>query len=468
MNKGIFQSGSCGSCEKHSDVFHHIRFAHSPRAAVPHKSIEIPKPLLTLEDYKEAETKLEKRLLNEGYASSQSGVQKFARALKLLFFVLFFLPFYITIQLPLTLISGLFSLLRYVAVSLITPLIAPVKGVLTFFSGWKFSVNFPSWITLPSLKKTKETDLKNKEKTSKKSWRFDFRFWKNWQLPSWNFSFKQLRLPKFSFLNFSSISIPKWSWDFKKWIPSRPFLTRFSFRLPNINWSFCVSIPKIPKINLWRPKLPKLPVWLSLHILRKKIAIKTLNWDLAPFFLKLWNKIPRLRLNKQKKTQSAGKFKIFFQSLGSQIQAFLDRKVGKLPGIPQKILRAIGRGLSSLFGAFAGVIMKVVRVISNSIRSTFDFFAKIGEHSRKFNQLAVDAALKTKVLVGNGVDSAAKPLVKGLEVVHKKSIPFRLKLRKWTFLFGIAVELSLIFLSEAIIEFQEWNETRWIRKLDLR
>ena len=416
MSKGIFQSGSCGSCEKHSDVFHHIRYGQSPRAAVPHYSIEIPKPLLTRDDHREAETKIENRLNKEGYEHTRSMIRRFARAIKLILFIVVFLPYYLGFLLPLTIVSGLFTCVKFAVVGIVNPVVSFFeslsKRILGWFNAilWKFRV--------PTLR----FPWKNMK------FGIDLRFWKKWKIFTLNFDkFKKFQLPKITW---------KFEWNWKKWVPTLPKwkMPSFKFTLPSVNWKIknpfsgfkfpvvrwsLPALPKLPKL----PKMPKFPDWVSVSSLRKKIAVMTLKWNfkaLAQF------KFPKVTVFERGLA--------YLKQLADSLQAGFAKARARLPKLPAKVIQ---QG-------------------NNEVPIS------------KASMLAAQVKVQAKMIVEKSANVVLKPVLRGLDNVQEKCVPVKHKLRKWTFLTIIAFELSLVLLSEAIMQFQEWNDVHWVNRLNLK
>jgi len=407
MSKGIFQSGSCGSCESRSDVFHHIRYGQSPRATVPHHSIEIPKPLVTVEDHREAEEKIAIRVRKEGYGDLQSLIRKLASAIKLCLFVIVYLPFYVVFLLPLAIVSKALSLVKRAIIAVVNPVVAFLESISKRISerlSEKLSaINWKRWV--PSF----HLSLK----------KIDFRFWKNWQLPTVNFNFKpKFSVPKFDGLRSWRLPSISLSFDWKKWFPTLPKVKLPSVKLPQLQWKWKNPFAniKFPNLRLKLPKFPQAPVWLSLDFFRRKIAIRSLHWNLSD---KIGKIVAKFQFP-QKFTALAE----YFNSLVSKLKLFWDKRVPSLPKFPIVTFQS-----------------KVGNVVVSSVKSlTF----KVKEKHQAFTAKSTD-------VVG---ESLAKTMV----TVQHRSEKVKNRLRKWIFLSIIAFELALVLLSESIMHLQEKTE----------
>lgn len=467
MNKGISQSGSMRSCEKHSDVFHHIRYANSPRAAVPHKSIEPPKSFLSLENYREAEKSLEKKLADQGYGASHRSIRKFAKAFRSFLFFVFFIPYFIVIQLPLTLLSALCSALFRIVRLVTTPVINAFVRVAKKIVSAASQLQLPRWLKLP-LRPNRQNGGESKEKRER-----EVSFWKKWSLPELpKFTFK-FSLPRFSLaerwkkftfsipqwkISLPKISLPRWKlpkFSLPKWSPS------FSFRwnLPR-NWKFTF------KKMEWKIPQVKNPFSLSLvWSLREKIAHWTLGLDFDSFFERVKERFSRFKLSKRKKKEKSRNVANIFQSYGERIENWCDEWVSLFPPAVQSVLRPLGRGVSFCFGALFFALSSLLSMIWNQVKRGIEKIAKVQDNLRSLDAIHRKTREKVEKFVVKTADAATLPVIRTIETVHNKMIPVRLQVRRWTFLTGIAIELSLIFLQEAILEFQMWNEERWISKI---
>ncbi len=171
MSKGIFQSGSLGSCEKQSDVFHHIRYANSPRAVVPHKSLDAATPLRTKKDHREAEAKIGKKLREEGFEHFDSQIKKIARVVRIVLFILLYVPYFIALQLPITILRLVFSFALYGFRRFVTPLLNQI-GVMIHKGGAQFK---KLWDSIPfRYSKSKLLKKKGLEEVKWGGWNWGF------------------------------------------------------------------------------------------------------------------------------------------------------------------------------------------------------------------------------------------------------------------------------------------------------
>lgn len=471
MNKGIFQSGSVGSCEKQSDIFHHIRFANTPRSVVPHKPLDVPKSLITLEDYKQAESKLEKKLKSEGYGTSHQTVQVIAKGLRVLFFALFYLPFYIIIQFPMTLLSIALTLTNKLVMRILRPVLNGIDVAVQwlkktvknididpFFSRFNFSF---------AAKKKKISPLEKIEQKQGKDWKF----WKKWKFPEFKLPRLQFKIPEISFFQkFKTLSftLPKWKWEWKNWKNFNFSRKLFSFdwKLPMMpwKWNFKFSLPQIKKISLRIPSIsnPFRPEFLQ--NIWKKIAFKGLRWDVKPLIQFMKDKLPKFDFRTREKKKRKSFFRATAKAFGSRALDVLDEFVSMFPSFAQVVLRAIGRGVAAVARKLYSGIFRISMHIWKWTKKSYETVVKVQENLQKINLLTSKVKAKTKEVADKGVEAVSKQIIRGIETLHSKAIPARLRFRRWTFLAGIVVELSLIFLSEAILEFQEWNDARWVSK----
>lgn len=468
MNKGISQSGSFGSCEKHSDVFHHIRYANSPRAVVPHKSIEPPKKLFSLASYREAEKNLEKKLADQGYGASHRSIRRFAKAFRSLFFFLFFIPYFLAIKLPLTLLSVLCSTLFGFVRRLVKPMIGAVNRCCQKIASAVAKVQIPRWMTFSlrwNTKKSTEPKI-NKEKR--------IPFWKGWTLPkipTWSF---KISLPRFTWLekvkNFK-LSIPQWkisipqlslpNWKIPRIsLPSRWFSLSFRWSVP-VKWKFSLRKFdwKLPKI---KNPFSSVAVWS----IRESIARWTLQMNFDALGARIKERLARFKLPKRTKREKSRNVANVFQLYGERIENWCDEWVSIFPPVVQSILRPIGRGIGASCGILVNATSTFFSAVWNRVKKGIEKVSMVQDNLRSLHALHRKTREKVEKFVDKTADAATRPVIRTVETVHNKLIPIRLRVRRWTFLAGIVMELSLIFLQEAIFEFQMWNEERWISKIN--
>lgn len=470
MSKGIFQSGSVGSCEKQSDVFHHIRYANSPRSSVPHKSIDIPKPLLTLEDYKEAKGNLEKRLKREGYDNSHKAVHVIAKALKQLLFFFLFLPFYLGFQLPLTIVSLTFSLLNRGLIKLLTPGLKVLDRFVAFVRQWAAKLDFQPLVTrVSSLFSSKKPNVFEEFPLEKSvaSWKF----WKNWALPQWKLSPFQWKIPAISLpkkLKNLSFSFPEWKISLKRLSSFKPAwkLSSFRWKLPKLSWkwNFKLSLPSMPKFSWKFPTFTNPLRWGAFSKIREKSSFKALRWDFRPGLEALKKKFSIFHFKKKEKKKKSRDIEAVARAFGHRIESGFEEFISVFPWVIQVPLQMIGQVVFFVFRRCFRLVKRLIVAFWGWFSSVYRIFARMSENLQKISKFTEKAKNKTLEFADKGVMTLSRPLVRTIETVHSKCIPLRLRFRRWTFLAGIVVELSLLFLSEAIIEFQDWNDARWISK----
>lgn len=463
MNKGIFQSGSLRSCEKQSDIFHHIRYANTPRSVVPHKSMEVPKSLITLEDYRQAELNLEKKLKSEGYGTSRQTVHKVAKGIKFFFFVLFYIPFYIVFRLPFAVLSIVLSQLARGVRAILKPLLKALDTTVNTIKSLYSRINFSGFRWKFSFDRTKSVK-QNEAKTVARDWKF----WKSWKLPEWKMTLPKLKLPQISlFLPWNRIkfSRPQWNWNWKP---------KFSFtKFRGFSW-VRVNFPKGDWLNFQLPKwgslkwkfswqLPKFNMNWTLRWPTISFPWK-LQWNISPILEKWKEKLNRLRFWKREKKKRDSYIRATAKAFGVRFLDGLDSYVSELPSIPQMILRGIGRLISLIVIKLYTLVSRVVLGIWNVVLKGYRAAVKVRENIQKVHAWTQKATEQTQKWVDSGVEAVARPVVRVIESAHSKTIPIRLRFRRWTFLAGIVVELSLVLLNETILEFQEWNNVRWISK----
>lgn len=481
----MFQSGSIGSCEKQSDVFHHIRYAGSPRASIPHKSIEIPKPLLSLEDYKEAEAKLEKRLLSHGYGSSNAIISRIAKGIKAFLFFFFYIPYYLTLRLPLMVVSLGLGFCKTLFLSVYRPVLRFISLVVNKVRGWKLGLNltafksfFAKYALAKSQKEEKASERKDQvidaiafeEELAAKEQKKKELFWNRWAFPTINLPKFNLNILKFSFpkglKSRLKFSFPRIQWNLKGWLPTLPqWKINFKdWQLPRWKWANPVAFFSG---RLIKPRW-KLPRWtfnelnLAVRQMKNKILVKSIRWNFRPLLDSLKRFALRFRWRKEERTgRTRSKFKAAVGTVGDQIVEFLDGLVSFLPELPQETLRGVGRGFAWVFQGLFDVVRRSTLFAWRMAVKVFSTLIKVQENIQKITTFTNKVQLKTKTLAIKGVDMASKPVVRAIEKTHSAAIPIRLQLRRWTFLAGILVELSVLMLGEAIVQFEQWNNEKF-------
>jgi hypothetical protein len=211
-----------------------------------------------------------------------------------------------------------------------------------------------------------------------------------------------------------------------------------------MNWKFSWKLPDFKiKWNFQRPTFA-LP--------------KSFRWDVSPIIQRWKDRLNRFCFWKREKKKRNSYFRATAKAFGLRFLDALDEYVSEFPAIPQMVLRAVGRAIAWVTLKIYSLLTQIVLRIWNLLRKGYFAIVKVQENIQKVQVWTKKTSVQTKKWIDNGVESVARPVVGMIERAHSKTIPVRLRFRRWTFLAGIVVELSLVLLNETIFEFQEWSD----------